>query len=138
MAKKAEAPVYPQPGHQEKESRWQCATCQGYLAFSLPIDVKAMSQLLKVFSKAHERCAPSATKPAAPAARPPRVGPVVGGDEASTGMSYDPNGPTAKAHARREVLLGLGRAHTPGERRELVRLEKTLTEAGVLSISTTF
>lgn len=147
MAKKAESPVYSQPTLNEKESRWQCATCKGYLAFSLPIDVKAMSVLLKTFSKAHERCAPTPDKPAAKATtspRPPgsRRGPLVGSQGSlplpAPGMSYDPEGPTAKAHARREVLLALTRDHTPEERRELTQLETKLVAAGVLTISTTF
>ena len=58
MAKKQVAPVYAVAPAQEKESRWQCATCQGYLAFSLPISVTVMGLLLQTFSKAHARCAP--------------------------------------------------------------------------------
>jgi hypothetical protein len=53
-------------------------------------------------------------------------------------MSYDPDGPTAKAHARREFLLGLQRTYTPAERRELVRLEGQLVTAGVLAFAATF
>ena len=57
MTKKHVAPVYAVAPTQERESRWQCAGCRGYLAFSLPLELKATAQLLQSFSRAHLRCA---------------------------------------------------------------------------------
>ena len=53
-------------------------------------------------------------------------------------MSHDPNGPTAKAIARRQELLSLPRQHTAAEQAELSRLVRKLIVAGVLSLSETF
>jgi hypothetical protein len=53
-------------------------------------------------------------------------------------MTYDPNGPTAKAWAAREKLLALPRAHTAAERAALKRLEAILIREGVLTIGGAF
>lgn len=136
LAPKHVAPVYAVAPAQEHESRWQCATCRGYLAFSLPLAVTAMAQLLLSFSRAHARCAPPDPDKAPPPAPHPYRPPAAAPEPA--GIRYDPNGPTAKAWARREALLALPRDHTPAEKNELTRLEKKLTLAGVLSLATTF
>lgn len=142
MPKKHVAPVYAVAPAQEHESRWQCATCRGYLAFSLPLAVTEMSQMLLSFSRAHARCAPldpdKAPPPAPHPYRPPAAAPEPAGATTTAGVSFDPNGPTAKAWTRREALLALPRDHTPAERQELSRLGKKLTLAGVLSLSSTF
>jgi hypothetical protein len=53
-------------------------------------------------------------------------------------MTYDPNGPTARAWDVRNKLLALPRTPTPAERRRLRRLEAQLIEAGLLTINTIF
>ena len=137
MAKKHIAPVFSVAPAQEKESRWQCATCRGYLAFSLPIDVKTMGQMLQTFSKAHARCASQQQDTAAAPEPTPTPSPATPA-AAAAAPAYDPNGPTAAAWARREELLALPRPHTPAEGRELSALVQHLTAAGVLGTSTTF
>lgn len=117
LVPKLVAPVYAVAPTQERESRWQCTGCRGYLAFSLPLDLKATAQLLQSFSQAHLRCASLVA---------PLVAPIA------------PDGPTAQAQARRNELLALPRDHTGAERRELNQLEVQLTLAGVLTLSSTF
>lgn len=129
MAKKPQAPVYFQKSLHANETRWECATCKAYLAFSLPIPVPTMGLLLQTFSKAHERCAPGPGEPAEPST--PTEQPVEGPDP-------DPTGAVAKAQARRENLLALPRDHTAAERHELGQLEAMLYKAGVLTLSATF
>ena len=121
VAPKLAAPVYAVAPTQERESRWQCTGCKGYLAFSLPLDLKATAQLLQSFSRAHLRCVPGPVLDAQPLVEP-----------------IAPDGPTARAQARRNVLLALPRDHTGAERRELNQLEVQLTLAGVLTLSSTF